>query len=150
MAYSTVIWHSNHVSVILPDRRQKVQDSMFKKLLLFLPIFGDDLLPVNILRAVERGLFPKDVTVMLGVTPDEGTTILTTWAPSIFEYYAALHSSKKWRKKKTWVIPDEFIVRNSRFLGRRLWVTWLVAQWVTWPWEATPRETMAWHSNVTW
>ncbi|CAN8007904.1 unnamed protein product, partial [Ixodes pacificus] len=56
----------------------KVQESMFKKLLLFLPIFGDDLLPINILRAVERGLFPKGVKMMLGVTPDEGTTILTT------------------------------------------------------------------------
>ncbi|XP_040068718.1 acetylcholinesterase-1-like [Ixodes scapularis] len=63
----------------------KVQDSMFKKLLLFLPIFGDDLLPVNILRAVERGLFPKDVTVMLGVTPDEGTTILTTLTPHFYK-----------------------------------------------------------------
>ncbi|KAM7296875.1 acetylcholinesterase-1-like [Ixodes scapularis] len=58
---------------------------MFKKLLLFLPIFGDDLLPVNILRAVERGLFPKDVTVMLGVTPDEGTTILTTLTPHFYK-----------------------------------------------------------------
>ncbi|CAN8002322.1 unnamed protein product, partial [Ixodes hexagonus] len=67
------------------DKILSVQATLFKKLMVFLPIFGDDLLPVNILHALRKGLFSKDIRVMVGVTPDEGTTILSTVSPQFYK-----------------------------------------------------------------
>lgn len=62
-----------------------VQGQLFRKLLAFLPVFGDDLLPVNVLVALQKGMFSRNVNVMIGVTPDEGSTILSTASPRFFQ-----------------------------------------------------------------
>ncbi|KAK8757492.1 hypothetical protein V5799_004874 [Amblyomma americanum] len=62
-----------------------VQTELFANIEVYLPVFGDAMLPVHILTALKRGLFNKDLKLLIGVTPDEGTSILNTASPQFFQ-----------------------------------------------------------------
>ncbi|KAH9365508.1 hypothetical protein HPB48_016286 [Haemaphysalis longicornis] len=60
------------------------QRALFASLEIFLPTFGDPMLPVHILDALDMGLFNKSLKLLIGVTPDEGTSLLSTASPQFF------------------------------------------------------------------
>ncbi|XP_077489350.1 acetylcholinesterase-like isoform X1 [Amblyomma americanum] len=67
------------------DKIVAVQTELFANIEVYLPVFGDAMLPVHILTALKRGLFNKDLKLLIGVTPDEGTSILNTASPQFFQ-----------------------------------------------------------------
>ncbi|XP_064479775.1 acetylcholinesterase-like [Ornithodoros turicata] len=67
-----------------PQKLLMIQHDLLQKLQVFFPVFGDEMLPLNVLEALKQGRFRRDLSVMLGVTRDEGTTILNTVSPQFF------------------------------------------------------------------
>lgn len=76
------------------DKIVRAQRVLFETIRLFVPVFGDDMLPVHIFTALKEGLFNKDLKLLIGVTPDEGTSILNSAFPQFFRRDSHLKVSK--------------------------------------------------------
>ncbi|XP_070379916.1 acetylcholinesterase-1-like isoform X1 [Dermacentor albipictus] len=78
----TVATHPRQIVLCLrrveADKIVDAQKVLFGRLQVFVPVFGDDMLPVHIFTALKRGLFNRDLKLLIGVTPDEGTSILNS------------------------------------------------------------------------
>lgn len=57
---------------------------LFGMIRVFVPVFGDEMLPMHILPALQHGFFNKNLKLLIGITPDEGTSILSTAYPQFF------------------------------------------------------------------
>nr|XP_054925562.1 acetylcholinesterase-like isoform X1 [Dermacentor andersoni] len=84
----TITTHSRQIISCLrrveADKIVDAQKVLFENLQVFVPVFGDDMLPVHIFTALQRGLFNRDLKLLIGVTPDEGTSLLSSAFPQFF------------------------------------------------------------------
>ncbi|KAH8037227.1 hypothetical protein HPB51_009670 [Rhipicephalus microplus] len=78
----TVTTHPRQiVSCLRRIEADKIMDAttvLFGMLRVFVPVFGDEMLPMHILPALKYGFFNKNLKLLIGITPDEGASILST------------------------------------------------------------------------
>ncbi|KAL3207330.1 hypothetical protein MRX96_039713 [Rhipicephalus microplus] len=84
----TVTTHPRQiVSCLRRIEADKIVDAttvLFGMLRVFVPVFGDEMLPMHILPALKYGFFNKNLKLLIGITPDEGASILSTAYPQFF------------------------------------------------------------------
>ncbi|KAJ6223946.1 hypothetical protein RDWZM_002491 [Blomia tropicalis] len=77
----------------------------------FMPIYGDELLPIQTIQAMKLGKFNRNIDLMYGICKDEGTGFIPLLFPEIFSSHLTL--TKDLVKKLIIKVLTVFMTNNS-------------------------------------